>query len=103
MSKPLWVFVQEQEGRVSLTQPHMYMSGGWVRVDVRDVARLKARLKDRERRIHLAIDAIPVDGDVDFDTGEQLHNYSRVSERTIQGVMSALDLRRPLSKKKRTR
>lgn len=74
MSKPLWVFVQAQEGRVSLTQPHMYMSGGWVRVDVRDVARLKARLADRERRIRLA--------------GELLRGSIR---RDVQDV---LDLRR---------
>lgn len=62
-------------------------------------ARLKARLADRERRIRLAVDAIPRGDDMDDATDSPLHNYSRVSERTIQGVEKALNLRKPLPKR----
>lgn len=66
-----------------------------------EISRLKKRLADRERRIRLAREAIPVGDDMDAATDSKLHRYSRVSERTIQEVEAVLDLRRPLPKGKR--
>lgn len=57
---------------------------------------------DLKLRIKLALAAIPRGADED-DSGEALHNYSRVSECTIQRVEEALNLRKPLTKYQRSR
>jgi hypothetical protein len=61
--------------------------------DINARNRALRKVKRLEKRIEKALSAIPFGDDTD-DSGEALHWYSRVSERTVREVEQALGRRR---------